>query len=184
MRRRADTGVIPLSIRHHDALDEFADVLATIHQLGSAPPPESLDGRYQRAVQAAVRLHFDQHPEMGTVFGPLIDEWIATRRRLGDKEWLREARQGLEKGVRRPHGWEMRNEARGPWREILVTRAIQKAIRAQYTAGARRVRWAGILTQLTEQGLMPAQSLENFTKWVARHLGDLLDELPPRHSRR
>jgi hypothetical protein len=180
LKARADASGIRLSRRQHDALDELADTLAAIHQRGSGAIPESLDGRYWRAVQCAVRLRFDQHPEMTAVFGPLIDEWITSRRGLGDKEWLREARQGLEKGVRRGHGWEMRNESRGPGREILIAHEIQQAIRAQYLAGAQRVRWSGILIQLIEKGLLPPQSLENFTKWVVRHLGDLLDELPPR----
>jgi len=187
LKTRADAGGIRLSSRQHDALDEFADILKAIHQRDSDEISESLDRRYQRAVQCAVRLRFDKHSEIMAVFGPLIDEWIINRRGQGDKEWLRGARQGLEQGVRRPHGWEMRNESRGPgreMREILIARQIQKTIRAQYSAGAQRVNWSDILIQLIQKDLLPPQSLENFTKWVARHLSDLLDELPRQRRRR
>jgi hypothetical protein len=159
--------------RDNDAFEQFADALDAVATL--SPPTtkaeerqqERVIQRYDKAVMRLISLGLDDAPLVDT----FCKGWITSRKVLGDKKALRWARQGLEKGVKRPYSSE----------DLAVFKAVKASIVRQPMG---QVRWGTVWKDTEQDTGRRFGTLENFNKWVVRHLRDLLSELPPRASRR
>lgn len=150
-----------------DAITDLAEILEEIVQLGPENIPEALAREYGKAMQHIISLGLDKDDP---ILGPFAQDWITSRRGSGDKEALRWAGQGLEKGVKRPHTDE----------EMRSATVISAAIDRQRLEGSERVNWTRIKREVESALGRSFGTLENFNKWVVRNLSDLLEELPPR----
>jgi hypothetical protein len=175
-------GTLLFDSRCQDALTGFADALAEVYKSepvvfddqGSAVNPRSeernnaLARKYDDAMSRIISLRLDVVPYLQ----PLARGWIESKQRLGDWEALRWARRGLEKGVKRPHSRE----------DLKLVEAITVSI-ARQTRQTERVVWTDVQRDAEAATGRKFKSLENFNKYVVRHLSDILSDLPSRGAR-
>jgi hypothetical protein len=155
--------------RRSDALAEFADALdQTLQPLENEEERDALMRRYDKAMTRIISLGLNTQDHIA----PLATAWIESKKRLGDKEALRWARQGLETGVQRPH----------PKEDLDVLTAINASLTRQ--AQDRKISWSVVQRDVEKATGRKFGPLEDFTKWVVGHLGDLLGMLPPRAESR
>jgi hypothetical protein len=163
-RAWAKVAIFPDS-RRCDALDEFADALdQTLQPLRNEEQRDALARRYDKAMTRIISLGLDTLDHIA----PLATAWIESKKRSGDKEALRRARQGLETGVQRPHSEE----------DLKTFTVINASIAAQAATG--KVVWTVVQQDVERATGHRFGPLEDFTKWVVAHLSDLLGMLPPR----
>jgi hypothetical protein len=170
---RALAGGTNYDARANAAFEGFADALSDVGTL-SQPMTKAEEQqrrrpirRYDKAVMRLISLGLDSAP----VVDGYCKAWIRSKRVTGDKEALRWAKQGLEKGVKRPYSSE----------DLAVFKAVKASIVRQPSG---RVHWGTVWKDTEQDTGRKFGTLENFNKGVVRHLRDLLAELPPRASRR